>query len=348
MNRRLLLALLALAFPTIAAAQIPKMEPGEAHHKLDFLVGEWTVDSRMHLRDEVHESQDRTVIHWLPGGVWLEENTEMIETPSGAMFGSARIAWDDVKNEYVRHWVDNQSHVVLTQRGRFVDETTLEFVGSFTWLDDTVFHQRFVIRIGPDGGWSQTGYMGRDPENLRLNHEGTATRQTPMRETATSGTHPLPDWLRAHMQFLTHGSGRFITDNSAYVSEQEPIEAYGTEWAWGVGEQSVTGRLFGLKDGKEIATFWEFRLVWHPGEAQALLYQFGASGVFGVGPMTLSGPGQHQLDQSFFGPDGTRFRVAHDSAETDDDTQLTQTYDVGDDGTRTPRRKYIWNRADPS
>ena len=139
-------------------------------------MGEWDVASTMHFRREEHRSADRTVFRWLPGGVWLEANSVMPNTPIGPMFGSARIAWDEQAKVYVRHWIDNQSTVVLTLRGRFTDDSTLEFAGSFEWIDGRVFHQRLAIYRLPDEGWREVGYMGLDPDNLQPNHEGVATR----------------------------------------------------------------------------------------------------------------------------------------------------------------------------
>ncbi|MCP3980297.1 MAG: DUF1579 domain-containing protein [bacterium] len=158
-----------------ASAQPVVMKPGEAQRKLDFMVGEWTIASKMYMRDEVHGGEHRSEIRWLPGGVWLEQSTEMKGTPIGDMFGSARIAWDDIAEEYVRTWIDNQSHVTMAMRGSFADDGTLEFSGSFEWIDGSTFHQRLTIHRESDG-WSMKGYMGQDPEALRLNHEGRATK----------------------------------------------------------------------------------------------------------------------------------------------------------------------------
>lgn len=341
---RRITVLLLLLTGTVVGAQIPKMKRSEAHERLDFLVGRWTIESRMYMGDKIHEGRHPATIEWLPGGVWLEERTEMPETPIGPMFGSARTAWDERAGEYVRHWIDNQSHVVLTMRGTPTDERTLEFTGSFTWIDGTVFHQRLIVRRLEDGGWSQTGYMGRDPDELRLNHEGRAI----LVETERASANGPPAWFRKHMEYVTRAGGRWIADNRAYRSENEPFDAYGTEWSWGVGKQSIVGRLFGLRGGEEAGTFWEFRLIWDPGAGRVLAHQFGAQGVVGSGPMERAGPGRTRMDQTFTAPDGTTFRTGHDARETDADTQRTESFDILDDGTWKTRRAYVWKRETPA
>ncbi len=96
---------------------------------------------------------------------------------------------------------------------------------------------------------------------------------------------PMPKWLQEHMNFITAGTGIWITDNSRFKNENEPFDEYGTEWKWGIGKKSITGRLFGLKDQKEAGDLWEFRLFWHPQERKAILQQFGGNGIVGIGEM---------------------------------------------------------------
>jgi hypothetical protein len=41
------------------------------------------------------------------------------------------------------------------------------------------------------------------------------------------------------------------------------MDAYGITWEWGLNKKSPVDRLYGLRDGKEVGTFWEFREFWH-------------------------------------------------------------------------------------
>lgn len=181
--------------------------------------------------------------------------------------------------------------------------------------------------------------MGRDPAALKMNHEGIA------RPATTAKMRTIPSWLRNHMSFLARDGGRWITDNSGYRAEGEPFDGYGIEWRWGLGELSLTGRLFGLQDGEEQGTFWEFRTVWHPGLGQAMAYQFGASGVVGEGIIEHTGAGQTRMTQTFHGIDGSSFTVGHESEDAPDGTHITKSFDIQPDGSWKPRRTYVWRRA---
>jgi hypothetical protein len=154
---------------------------------------------------------------------------------------------------------------------------------------------------------------------------------------------PLPaEWFVEHTQFLTQQGGRWVTDNFAYESENEPFDAYGLEWKPGLGGKTLTGRLFGLQDGKDAGTFWEFRIVWHPGEGRAYVHQFGGDGTFGVGTMEPVAEGKVRIVQDFFHPDGSRSRLAHDSTHGPGEWIHDQSYDIAEDGAWEERRSYDW------
>lgn len=330
------LAVLAVAEDAIAQPAI--MKPGDAHRRLDFMVGTWTIDSKMYMGDEMHTGRHRTEVRWLPGGVWLEESSEMASTPIGEMFGSARIAWDARTERYVRTWIDNQSHLTFVMHGGFVDESTLEFEGSFDWLDGTTFHHRIVIREEADG-WSQAGYMARDPDAMRLNHEGRATRAAPATDPASP-----PPWFRDHMEYMTRSGGRWVADNAAYRNESERFDAYVVEWRWGIGERSLIGRLHGRTGGEDSPAFWEFRVFWDPAGRRVVVQQFGPSGTVGIGEMHLFERGRVRMEQSFSDPGGAAYRVGHASRELTEDKHETRSFDLAVDGTRKNRRRYEWVR----
>ena len=68
-----------------------------------------------------------------------------------------------------------------------------------------------------------------------------------------------PAWFLEEIATLTANGGRWVTDNSAYKNENEPFEAYGMVWSSSFDGVTMTGRLFGIKDGVETGNFWEFR-----------------------------------------------------------------------------------------
>lgn len=155
--------------------------------------------------------------------------------------------------------------------------------------------------------------------------------------------HRMPDWLRAHMEFLARDDGYWVTENSNYKSENEPSDAYSLEWRWGIGKQSLIGRLSGLQDGREIGTFWEYRLVWHPGEKQAILYQFGRDGTFGYGPLHQHDAETNELEQTFFNTDGSSWTGRHHTKDSGDEHHTTSF--VLRDGNWEKNRYYVWRRA---
>ena len=80
------------------------------------------------------------------------------------------------------------------------------------------------------------------------------------------------------------GGGSWLADNSNFKNENEPFDAYGTEWEWGIGKMSMQEESFvAVKDGNEDATFWEYLVFWNPNEKKAVFQQFGGGGIVGVG-----------------------------------------------------------------
>lgn len=155
-----------------------------------------------------------------------------------------------------------------------------------------------------------------------------------------------PKWLQSHFEFLTNGTGRWIADNSKYKNENEPFDEYGTEWTWGVGKQSIKGHLFGIKDKKEVGTFWEYRVFWHPKEKRAIYEQFGTWGVFATGEMRVielfNSKSENNVELTFYSPDGSSWKDLHKLIENNDE-HTTQSYNFKD-GSWKPQRTYIWKR----
>ncbi len=152
-----------------------------------------------------------------------------------------------------------------------------------------------------------------------------------------------PAWFLQDIATLTAGSGRWIADNSAYKSEQEPFDAYGTEWQASFDGTTMTGRLFGIRNGEETGNFWEFRQYWHPGRGEAMLQQFGWGGTVGIG-IAWPVDDTTKSDQTFFSVDGKQWRTGHVSHFPDSDTYVTESFDIKD-GKWTPSRTYTWHRV---
>lgn len=158
--------------------------------------------------------------------------------------------------------------------------------------------------------------------------------------SAAAGAQP-PEWLVDHMEHMTQGSGIWIADNSEYKSDQEPMDAYATEWKWGLGRKSITGRLYGIQDGKETGTYWEFRTFWNPVEEKVYAYQFGAGGAVAKGEATFTETGFLRIEQTFYNPDGTTAGVGHKSKDLPG-IHETQSFDINEKGEWVKRRFYRW------
>ena len=151
-----------------------------------------------------------------------------------------------------------------------------------------------------------------------------------------------PAWFLQEIATLTSGGGRWITSNAEYQGENEPYDAYGTEWVAEFGGTSMRGRLFGIIDGEEVGEFWQFRQYWHPGRSEAVVEQFGWGGTVGIGTAWKEGD-MSKSDQSFFAVDGSVNRSGHTSHFPDKDTHVTASFDIIDDEW-LPGRKYTWTR----
>lgn len=165
-------------------------------------------------------------------------------------------------------------------------------------------------------------------------------------QTDDEGSGSPPAWLTAHFEYMTAETGRWIADNSRFKSEDEPFDAYGTQWSWGVGKKSIRGRLFALKDQKEAALFWEFRIFWHPGKQKAIIEQFSGSGIYAVGEMRVIESGESSVnitEQSFYVPNGMDFQEMHHLIERAGEHE-TRSFRL-EKGSWKLQRIYIWKKV---
>lgn len=138
----------------------------------------------------------------------------------------------------------------------------------------------------------------------------------------------IPDWYRADIAAMTRDGGRWIADNSARRSEAEPYDQYGLEWRASPDGLSMTGRLFGLRGGREVGEMWQFRQFWHPAEQRVYVMQWGAGGMYGMGVLTRLSETSGMLEQTFFTNDGRSFRIGHMYRNAGPDERTVEQYDV--------------------
>jgi hypothetical protein len=153
-----------------------------------------------------------------------------------------------------------------------------------------------------------------------------------------------PEWFREHLAYMTAGDGAWRTDNSAYKSEDEPADAYEVTYIWGAGKQTAVGSMRSIKDGKRSGVIWEYRVFWDPGAKKAMIQQHSFWGAYGIGETKFVDPKRLRSEQTFYAPDGSESRTAHDWV-TDSPTQHTTNTSSFEDGAWKPGRTYVWKRA---
>ena len=154
----------------------------------------------------------------------------------------------------------------------------------------------------------------------------------------------VPEWFTKDMEKLV---GTWVTSNAEYQSENEPFDEYGLEWKWAIGKSSMTGRLYGLKNGEEQGTFWEFRQYWDFATDKAMLVQYGWNGTIGSGNVEHEGDGKTKIGQVFTTPDGVSSNTGH-KAHFENEKHVTASFNIDEKGNWTKDRSYTWERKKES
>jgi hypothetical protein len=116
-------------------AMMKAMSPGEAHKKLDAMVGTFNtaVKSYMAPGAPPSESGGVSVNTWVLGGRWLQQKFEgnFMGMPYS---GIGYTGYDNLKKQYVGSWIDNMSTAMMTSTGS-VDASGKSYEFSST-MDD--------------------------------------------------------------------------------------------------------------------------------------------------------------------------------------------------------------------
>jgi hypothetical protein len=172
-----------------------------------------------------------------------------------------------------------------------------------------------------------------------------ASSETPELRGAqqTQADREPPDWFVTEVRRMVNDGDAWITDNAPFMSDDEPWAEYGMVWQRAQDGNGATGRLFGLVDGEERATFWEMRLSWDEERQEARIWQRSGDSTVGEGTMKATGHGiETEAIQTFTAPDGTTSEVRHLSTTTED-THVTRSFDRVADAWQ-PRREYVWKK----
>ncbi|WP_223789542.1 polysaccharide deacetylase family protein [Marinicella meishanensis] len=181
---------------------------------------------------------------------------------------------------------------------------------------------------------------GASPQELVHVAEDEAELQRLFTEyqVATAVGAAMPEWFIAEMNSQV---GTWQTSNAQYRSDSEPYTDYAIEWTWGLGENSLDGRLYGLIDGKPSDDFWTYKLFWDAEQRQARLLQFGFGGRVGDGFIRPIGHGQIETIQTHSAPDFPTFTERHLRVLTPDGL-LTTSFRQSEAGEWQGRRSYTW------
>ncbi|MCB0668951.1 MAG: hypothetical protein KDC80_24170 [Saprospiraceae bacterium] len=153
----------------------------------------------------------------------------------------------------------------------------------------------------------------------------------------------VPEWIRKNWAHRTEGDGIWIADNTPFKSEQEPYDAYGQQWQYGLGDSYLRGRLFCMQDEKDIGTVWDFIEYWDPEAGELKVLQIGRDGTTGQGTIEQNEENQTKSLQTFTSPSGHSFVSGH-IVELKDGEQKTQSYHVENEKW-VQNRQYIWKRV---
>jgi len=111
--------------------------PGEAHKKLDDMVGSWESESQMWMApgQPPTVSKGTSEMKWILGGRFLQQELtgEMMGMP---MNGIGLTGYDNFKKKYIGFWIDNTSTAMYAMEGILdKDGKTITFFGK---TDDPV------------------------------------------------------------------------------------------------------------------------------------------------------------------------------------------------------------------
>lgn len=157
--------------------------------------------------------------------------------------------------------------------------------------------------------------------------------------------------IRAQQNTIPHSfiedifrqAGTWVADNSSYKNANEPVDLYVIEWTLSPLKNSLYGRLYGMKDNREIGTYWDFHKYWDPVQKKIILMQIGRDGTIGTGPIIQS-QRESKLIQLFTKPDGNKWKEGHKTKIQGEDSEVMSSFTIDDHGTWVPQRTYTWNK----
>lgn len=276
----------------------------------EFLLGSWQINGKTSY-EQWHKMSDS------------QYQGEVIE-----IVGGRKVSKENLSLEIQNGVIIYRAQVLNQNNGK-----TIEFIGEVT-------DGGFKV-TNPDHDFPQTIEYTKISENsiqTRVTGKGSEgfTQQLLKKDLPNT----IPEWF---FQDLAANVGTWITDNSNYQSTTEPHDSYAVEWQWGIGNTSITGRLYSIKDGKESGEFWQFRQYWDNLNNQAVIQQFGNHSVIGTGTMQYVKPGKTETIQTFSMADGTSWKVKHVNL-LQDNVLTTTSYSLDKEQQWQENRTYQWHK----
>ncbi len=151
----------------------------------------------------------------------------------------------------------------------------------------------------------------------------------------------IPPNLLKSWEILTGNSGIWTTDNSKYKSQNEPYDQYQLHWKFDEGKNSLTGKLYGIQEGKEKVEFWHFNTFWDAVKGKAIVFQISPNGSFGLAESEMLSDSLEQSLGVFHYSNGQSESSKHQSI-TKPAAHSTTSFVMDKEGNWVPNRTYKW------
>lgn len=159
--------------------------------------------------------------------------------------------------------------------------------------------------------------------------------------SAESKQAAIPTQLMENWKILTSNSGIWTTDNSKYKSQNEPYNQYQLQWKFDEGKNSLTGKLYGIQEGKEKVEFWHFNTFWDAVKRKAIVFQISPNGSYGVAESEMLSDSIEQSLGVFHYSNGQSESSKHQSI-TKPTEHITTSFTMDASGNWLTNRTYKW------
>jgi hypothetical protein len=118
--------------------------PGEAHNKLQDMVGTWDAEVTMWMGPQPEKSKGVSEHRLVLGGRFIEQRfkSEMMGQP---FEGLGYMGYDNFKKKYVNTWMDNMSTAVMVSEGTF--DASGKVMTSTATMDDFMTGKKANVRM---------------------------------------------------------------------------------------------------------------------------------------------------------------------------------------------------------